>query len=288
MFARLASDRSTFAAVWPSPDGLCHHCNPRFSNLAMTFALFVVTVVALAIIAVMSTYVLRARRETYVRTYMFPTGLIDALAKRRPGLSLKERQLVAHALRQFFLVYLKVKRRHVAMPSQVVDDLWHEFILYTQNYKAFCRHAFGRFLHHTPAVVLGPDRQSNVGLRRVWWQACLEENINPRRPTRLPLLFALDKKLGITEGFVYAIDCDAVRRKSAEGNSTVVYCGADFGSSSVDGSTSGFGGDWSGMGGESGGGGASSSFDAIGSASDGGSGGSDGGSSGCGGGCSSS
>jgi len=247
----------------------------------MTVALFVVTLVALAAIAVLSVRVVHAHRESYIRTYMFPAGLIGALAKHRPELPLKDRQLVAHALRQFFLVYLKGGRRPIAMPSQVVDEMWHEFILYTRNYEAFCRRAIGRFLHHTPAVVLSHDRQSNAGLRRVWWYACLEENINPRRPTRLPLLFALDKKLGIANGFVYALDCNEVRQKSAGGETTVVHCGTDFGSSTFDGSTDGFGGG----GGESGGGGGSASLDGGGSA-DGGSGG-DGGGGGCSGGCSS-
>ncbi len=58
------------------------------------------------------------------------------------------------------------------MPSQVADDLWHEFILYTRDYDAFCRRAFGGFLHHTPAVVLSEHRKSNEGLRRVWWYCC--------------------------------------------------------------------------------------------------------------------
>jgi hypothetical protein len=246
---------------------------------AMTFALAAAVAIALALIAAMTVRLVRAQREAYIRAYMFPPGLIDAFAKRRPGLTLKDRQLVAHALRQFFLAYLKGGRRFVAMPSQAADDLWHEFILYTRHYHAFCGKAFGRFLHHTPAIALGPDRQGNAGLRRMWWHACLEENINPRRPTRLPLLFALDGKLGLADGFVYAVDCTALRRTAPDGSTATVHCGGDFGSASVDGSTEGFGGD----GGSSGGGGASS--DAGGSASgDGGSGGGGGGG-GCSGGC---
>ena len=30
--------------------------------------------------------------------------------------------------------------------------------------------------------------KGKTGLRRVWWHCCIEDNINPRRPTRLPLL----------------------------------------------------------------------------------------------------
>lgn len=219
-------------------------------------------------------------RERFIRTFDLPRGLFDNLRKRRPELTLKDCQLVAHALRQFFLAHLKSGRRFVSMPSQVTDDLWHEFILYTRNYQHFCERAFGRFLHHTPAVALGPDRQDNAGLRRVWWHCCKEDNINPRKPTRLPLLFALDAKLGIADGFRYEPDCSGVRRAGERGaGSGAVNCGGDFSSSSIDGSTDGFG---DGAGGDSGGAGASG--DAGGDAG-GDSGGGDGsGGGGCGGG----
>jgi hypothetical protein len=180
----------------------------------------------------------RLARAEYIRGFRLPPGIFEKLARKRPGLELKDQQLVARALRQFFLAYLNSGCRFVSMPSQVVDDLWHELILYTRHYEQFCRRAFGRFLHHTPAVVLGADRQNNAGLRRVWWYACKEENINPRDPTRLPLLFAIDRKLGIADGFIYAPDCRKAR--DAQSGSTV-HCGGDFGSSGFDGSTDGFG-----------------------------------------------
>ncbi len=182
------------------------------------------------------------RREAYIRNFVLPAGLFERLRKHHPQLTLKECQLIAHALRQFFLAHLKSGRQFVSMPSQVVDDLWHEFILYTKNYEAFCQHAFGRFMHHTPAVVLSAATQGNAGLRRCWWQVCREENINPRAPTRLPLLFALDGKLGIANGFHYVADCDTVRRKGTQGDSGVaVYCGGDFSSAGFDGGIDGLG-----------------------------------------------
>ncbi|NJD23940.1 MAG: hypothetical protein FIB06_00895 [Betaproteobacteria bacterium] len=192
------------------------------------------------------------RRLEFIRVFALPKGLFERLRKRRPGLSHKDCELVAHALRQFFLAYAMSGRRFVSMPSQVVDDLWHEFILYTRNYEYFCRLAFGGFLHHTPAVVLADDRQANTGLRRCWWYACRQENINPRSPTRLPLLFAIDAKLAIADGFRYVPDCRSVRRED-DAAGGAVYCGGDFGSASVDGSTDGFG-DSAGASGDSGGG----------------------------------
>ncbi|MCB1536927.1 MAG: hypothetical protein KDJ44_20010 [Rhodoblastus sp.] len=195
----------------------------------------------------------RMRRADFIRDYAWPPGLLDKLQAKR-GFRRKESALVAEGLRQFFLAYLNSGKRYVAMPSQVADDLWHEFILYTRSYDQFCAQAFGGFLHHTPALALSPAaRQSNTGLRRVWWQCCKEENINPAKPSRLPLLFALDAKLKIANGFHYTADCAARRVGMAGG--AAGHCGGDFSDSSIDGSTSGFGdgaGD-SGGSGESGG-----------------------------------
>ena len=233
--------------------------------------LFVVLSVVLAGgLLVAASRLREARRADFIRGYAFPKGLIERLQKRRTGLAAKDGQLVARALRQFFLAYLKSRRQYVAMPSQVADELWHEFILYTRHYEQFCRHAFGRFMHHTPAVVLAADRRDNTGLRRVWWHCCKEENINPRRPSRLPLLFALDAKLGIADGFHYTPDCRALRA----GGDGAVYCGGDFGSDAFDGGTTGLGD--AGGGADAGGGG-------TGGGDGSGCGGGDGGGSGCGG-----
>jgi hypothetical protein len=219
-----------------------------------TFLLFVTLLLAFAALGLWQQRV-RFRREAFIREYTLPRGLFEQLRKKRPELDLKQCQLVAHALRQFFLAHLKSGRRYVSMPSQVADDLWHEFILHTRNYDAFCRGAFGRFLHHTPAVAVGGGEQAAAGLRRCWWQVCREEHIDPKSPTRLPLLFALDTKLGIAGGFVYALDCGVgVRREpSGDGGTSVTYCGADLSSScgSADGGASDGGG---GDGGDGGGG----------------------------------
>ena len=108
----------------------------------------------------------RSQREAHIRSFILPKGLYDRLRKKHPGLALKDCQLVAQGLRQFFLTYLKSGHQYVSMPSQVVDDLWHEFILYTKNYEQFCDKAFGRFLHHTPAAVMSSSQRRRDLLRR--------------------------------------------------------------------------------------------------------------------------
>ncbi|RLJ67859.1 glycine-rich domain-containing protein [Sulfurisoma sediminicola] len=214
-----------------------------------------VLLLALAVLAVIAFMLWRRNRrlerEHFIRNYAWPKGLLDRLAKRRPELSLKDRVLVTRGLKQFFLAHLRSGRRFVSMPSQVADDLWHEFILYTRGYDAFCRQAFGRFLHHTPAVVLGEEQQNNAGLRRCWYWCCREENIDPKNPSRLPLLFALDAKLAIADGFIYAPDCKTLT--SAQGGT--VHCGADLGGGDGSDGGSGDSSDSSGDGGSGCGGG---------------------------------
>src|SRR2546422_940439 len=122
----------------------------------------------------------KAEREYFITTYARPARLLDRLAKKSPELTPGQSAPVGSGLKQFFHAHAR-SGQFVSMPSQVVDDLWHEFILHTRNYDQFCRRAFGRFMHHTPAVALGRQHQNNAGLRRTWWHACKQEGINPSR-----------------------------------------------------------------------------------------------------------
>lgn len=172
------------------------------------------------------------KREKFIRAFDFPQGLHRRLAKHHPNLTPNDFQLVADSLRQFFLVHLQSGRPMVAMPSQVTDDLWHEFILYTLAYQNFCKKAFGKFLHHTPAAALTvKQKKSNAGLKQTWFHACQLEHINSNLPTRLPLIFAIDAQLNIANGFYYVTDCKKAGLVTASG-ATAIYCGGDFASAS--------------------------------------------------------
>jgi len=194
---------------------------------------------------------IQARRRAFIRTFAWPPGLINQLRREHPALSRNNIDQIDRGLRQFFLAYLNGGYRPVSMPSVAADELWHHFILYTREYDAFCRQAFGQFLHHRPAAVLTTsETRTNEGLRRVWWHACKLEGINPQAAAALPLLFALDRDVKFPGGHVYHPDCDALRRHGVHGG----QCGGDFTSTSFDGTTDGLG-DGSGDGGGDGGGG---------------------------------
>jgi hypothetical protein len=142
-------------------------------------------------------------REHHIRTYVFPGHVLQELSKTYSEFGLKEAQLTARALRQFFLVHARSNNRLIAMPSKAADALWHAFILDTKEYKAFCQSAFGSYFHHIPEYAMKNRSADGGALWRTWRLACLEENINPVKATRLPLLFALDSKLGIPEAVAY-------------------------------------------------------------------------------------
>jgi hypothetical protein len=39
------------------------------------------------------------------------------------------------------------------VPSPIIDEAWHRFVLYTMDYSEFCSRYFGGFLHHAPQRV---------------------------------------------------------------------------------------------------------------------------------------
>lgn len=195
------------------------------------------------------------QRDRAIREAPLPQFLKRKLRETYPQLSGKDCDLVERGLRQFFLACQRSNRRFVAMPSRAVDAMWHEFILHTRAYQDWCDLTLGRFLHHTPAEVLGAQASANDGLRRAWAWACRDEAIDPRKPSRLPLLFALDAKLAIANGFSYLPDCRDIDRLNRPGEgSGGVYCGSAFSDDSYSGDAGGLGGADS-SGGDAGGGG---------------------------------
>lgn len=188
------------------------------------------------------------QRVAYLADYDFARLLDRRLALRRPQLDAAQRRLVFDGLRQWFALCQHKDGRRLSMPSQAVDDAWHEFILFTRNYAQFCQRALGRFLHHVPAEAMSSPTQAQRGIRATWQLACRAEGIAPDRPSHLPLLFALDAQLGLADGFHYSLDCRDTR---AAGGAP--YCASHIGCGSGCSSDSGGDGGGSSCGGGCGG-----------------------------------
>ncbi|MEZ5627328.1 MAG: hypothetical protein R3E34_07365 [Rhodocyclaceae bacterium] len=181
-----------------------------------------------AVAAVLGTVIWRKHvakaRGQFLAQYDFSRLLDKRLAARRPELDARQRRAVFDSLRDWFQINHTAGRRKLAMPSQAVDDAWHEFILFTRNYQDFCRKGLGRFLHHVPAEAMASPTQAQNGLKRSWRHACAHEGIDPKSPTRLPRLFAIDATLGLADGFSYQLDC---LKAGAAGNGA--YCAGHIG-----------------------------------------------------------
>ncbi len=189
---------------------------------------------------------LALERERRIRSFSFPAGVLQQFQVGVPGLGPKEVQLTARALRQFFLVHLRARGQRIVMPSKAADALWHAFILDTRAYASFCTVAFGALLHHIPERAMAAKPDGDDAAWRTWRLACEEENINPARATRLPLLYALDVKLGWPGAVVH--DPQSFRRRSDDDG-----CGGGSDSSRHDAADSASGGDGDGGGGGCGG-----------------------------------
>ena len=179
-----------------------------------------IQIAALAIIAIIASILLyhwrtnastppgtNHEQEQFIETYTFPSSIETKIHTTYPHLSSEQVSLALEGLRAFFHACQRASKVMMSMPSQVVDVAWHEFILCTRDYERFCQHAFGRFLHHTPAEAMEKPEKAQDGIKRIWKSACSREGIDPTLPNRLPLLFALDTELEIPDGFKYSLDC---------------------------------------------------------------------------------
>ena len=192
------------------------------------------------------------KRSSFIRNYEFPNAIKTKVAQAYPHLKDRQLEQVIKGLRDYFDLVSLSHRKSISMPSQAVDVAWHEFILFTRQYDAFCKKSLGYFLHHTPAEAMKSKLHAQAGIKRAWRIACHRENINPLSPKRLPIIFALDSKLNIRDGFHYQLDCmSPASSKISRGVTGENYCGTHIGCSSGCAGSSGDGG----CAGDSGGGG---------------------------------
>jgi hypothetical protein len=46
--------------------------------------------------------------------------------------------------------------KDLSVISPEIDEVWHNFILFTREYNKFCESVFGKFIHHTPSTSRNP------------------------------------------------------------------------------------------------------------------------------------
>ena len=180
----------------------------------------------------------REKRGRFITEFAFPRELSQRVRELHPGLTQEQAALVLEGLRQYFLACLAAQdnaiSKQVGMPSRAVDDAWHEFIVMTRAYEAFCRQAFGRYLHHTPERQMEEPMDHALANTLQQFRSPSPDGATWAMLGSLPLLFAMDHALGLSDGFRHddrsLDDLDQQRRLLAQ---RATPAGGDGGGSAV-------------------------------------------------------
>lgn len=174
--------------------------------LFATLAVGVIALVAWAKYrATQARRIAREKRAPFITNYRFPAELSRRFRAQHPELTMEQAARVIEGLRQYFLACLAAQTNGIArqcgMPSKAVDDAWHEFIVMTRDYEAFCQGAFGAYLHHTPKLQMQEATQDTVANTLHQLRSPPVGALPWAMAGAVPLLFALDRELGIADGF---------------------------------------------------------------------------------------
>lgn len=184
------------------------------------------------------------KRERYVAAYEFPPHIETRVRRRFPELTDDTWMLVERGLREWFVCCAWRGRAVLGMPSRIVDEAWHEFILSSVAYTGFCNAAFDKYIHHTPDEAMsGSMGNALAATVRAWDRSEMGSQGES-------VLWDLDEQLGIDEPLrISGVQLAAIRTDAPfVGAATGCFVGAD----SMVGE--GGGGGFEGGGGEGGGG----------------------------------
>lgn len=95
--------------------------------------------------------------------YSFPLGVVTQFKMQYPKLSDKEISLIQTGLRDFFALIILNPTKKIAMPSRLVDDLWHIFLEH-DSYQDFCQTFVGKPIKHieSPESPKGFDKAQPI------------------------------------------------------------------------------------------------------------------------------
>lgn len=51
-----------------------------------------------------------------------------------------------------YFLWVASKSKNVSVPSPIIDEAWHVFVLFTKEYTHFCNTYCGGYVHHAPHV----------------------------------------------------------------------------------------------------------------------------------------
>jgi hypothetical protein len=176
------------------------------------------------------------KAEAYITSYAFPSHIGTRIRRHNP-LDEADWALVEQGLREWLICCAWRGRTVLGMPSRIVDDAWHAFILDSIAYTHFCEAAFGGYLHHTPDEAMSTPMGDALGETvRAWDRSEMgssEESV----------LWDLDERLGIDQALgLNGLQLSAARSRSPYPLASGWACAAGFGVGGAEGGPSCHGG----------------------------------------------
>ncbi len=129
--------------------------------------------------------------EAYIAEYRFPAHIERRVRRRFPRIDEAGWRLVEQGLREWFVCCAWRGRTILGMPSRLVDEAWHEFILDSVAYTQFCTSAVGSYLHHTPDEAMSTPSGDLLGETVRAWDRSDAGSENDS------ILWDLDERVGI-------------------------------------------------------------------------------------------
>lgn len=84
--------------------------------------------------------------------------LIEKLVKDRLCASAEEAEALFREVKRFLYLNRADRSRVWDMYSHRIDEVWHQFVLFTRQYMEFCERHYGIYLPHAPSNAPKPER----------------------------------------------------------------------------------------------------------------------------------
>jgi|GEM_PF-3203879 len=104
-----------------------------------------------------STFVVDSQKTLdYQAIFDYPIPHVIARYCKDYGVAEEVAKVHERELKRWFILTIIWANKYPGKPldmfSSEIDNLWHTFLLFTQDYQKFCYECFGKFIHHTPTI----------------------------------------------------------------------------------------------------------------------------------------
>lgn len=146
-----------------------------------------------------------------LKHYVFSEKTLKSFSEKYPHFTPEQNKLVQNTLKDFFILNILEPKKNIAMPSRVVDELWHSMIDDKEEYADFCQKIFKKELNHIeePNSIKGKSRNNPVrgftkDVKQTYKLFSYHNDIQFNYASnKIPMLFMIDTLFPIDFGYFY-------------------------------------------------------------------------------------